>query len=39
MLILSIILDSIYGLKGILIAAILSNLYRDIDLVYFILSI
>ena len=36
MLILGIILGYIYGLEGILIASILSNLYRDIDLVYFI---
>ena len=36
LLILGIILGYIYGLEGILIASILSNLYRDIDLVYFI---
>lgn len=36
MLILGIILGYIYGLEGILIASILSNFYRDIDLVYFI---
>ena len=31
-----IVLGKIYGLYGILIAALLSNLYRDIDLVFFI---
>lgn len=35
-LILGIVLGYIYGLEGILIASILSNLYRNIDLVYFI---
>lgn len=36
MLILGIVLGYMHGLEGILIASILSNLYRDIDLVYFI---
>ena len=36
LLILGIILGHIYGLEGILIASILSNFYRVIDLVYFI---
>lgn len=36
MLIFGIVLGKMYGLYGILIASILSNLYRDIDLVYFI---
>lgn len=36
LVILGVILGSMYGLYGILIASILSNLYRDIDLVYFI---
>ena len=36
LVIFGIILGKIYGLEGILIASILSNLYRDIDLVYFV---
>ncbi|WP_304153460.1 lipopolysaccharide biosynthesis protein [Megamonas hypermegale] len=36
LVIFGIILGKIYGLCGILIASVLSNLYRDIDLVYFI---
>ena len=36
MLIFGIVLGKMYGLYGILVASILSNVYRDIDLVYFI---
>ena len=36
LVILGVILGSMYGLYGILIASILSNLYRDVDLIYFI---
>ncbi len=36
LVIFGIILGKIYGLYGILIASVLSNIYRDIDLVYFI---
>lgn len=36
MLFLGIILGYIYGLEGIIIASIISNLYRDIDVIFFV---